>query len=148
MRQQQTFAHCSEKNSLVKWNPGFNIHIKRLLSYLTLQLLLTLSVLMIALMFCSSEALSLIQFKYLIKLDICNNAAASYGVQQKHFHYFQEIFCQRATRFMIVTCGYQLSFFLFCFTRTSLYLLKQAKANLKFTRRSRLSLLTKLQFKD
>ena len=28
---------------------------------------------------------------------------------------------------MIVTCGYQLSFFLFCFTRASLYLVKQAK---------------------
>ena len=34
-------------------------------------------------------------------------------------------------------------FFLFRITRTSLYLAKQAKASLKFSRRSKLSLLTK-----
>ena len=64
LRQQEIFAHCSERNSFVKWNPRFNIHIKSLLSYLILDLLLTLSVLMITLMFCSSETLSFIQFKY------------------------------------------------------------------------------------
>ena len=70
---------------------------------------------------------------------------------------------------MIVTCGYQLSHFLFYITRASLYLVKQAKTtslkfgrflfyitrasvylvkqakttSLKFSRRSRLSLVTK-----
>ena len=39
----------SQENHVV-----FNIHMKRLLSYFILELLLTLSVLMITLMFCSS----------------------------------------------------------------------------------------------
>ena len=55
MRQQEIFSHCSEKNSFVKWNPRLNIQIKRLLSYLISELLLTFSMLMITLMFCSSQ---------------------------------------------------------------------------------------------
>ena len=43
MCQEDIFAHCSEKNSFAKWNPRFNIHMKRLLSYLISELSLTLT---------------------------------------------------------------------------------------------------------
>ena len=50
----EIFPHCFGKNYFVKWNPRFNIHMKRLLSFLILELLLRLSVLMITLIFCGS----------------------------------------------------------------------------------------------
>ena len=50
------------------------------------------------------------------------------------FNIFMEFFIE-GNVFMIVTCGYQLSFFLFCITKASLYLVVQANTDLKLSQR-------------